>query len=62
MKATNQQNREQKNAPDRLDFKLMIKKAQEGSSYIDVYAKGYEAGRRRAEIECKRKWNGNKAQ
>lgn len=48
MKATNEENRGQKNALDKLDLKLMLKKAQEGGAYMDGYNNGYLAGKRAA--------------
>ncbi len=51
MKATNQENRTQKDALDKLDLTLMLKKAREGSAYMDGYNNGYAAGKKAGEAQ-----------
>jgi hypothetical protein len=51
MRNTIEQNREQKDYQDRIELKLMLKKAQEGGDYLNGYNCGYEAGKRAAKRE-----------
>ncbi len=51
MKATNQQNREQKNALDRLEIKIALNRAMNGGDYHAGYVAGYDAGKRAAEAQ-----------